>query len=316
MENQSHKLVLPTQVKIPWPSYKGVSQLVGTTLDGRCTVYVDPSLGAQGMAAANSLLAGAPVIMSQNDSFFGTPGGAVNVILFALGGATDGTGGADHMACDFTTGNNIEVDVSFGSPARMEGLFEAELSECSMGGNVCGQNTGEALSRWCAMTVSNNALADFATAPTWFRQGAENWIDKTDNTDQNPDSTGCGMAFISWLSSQGYGITKIAPEMTKLGNPGTFAELYAALTDDQASNAWPKFIAAIQALPHGVTTDNPFATTTPPPPPPPPSNIDKTELRKLVHEAIYSDYGNPAITVEQMAADIEKPCQQVLTDKE
>jgi len=33
---------------------------------------------------------------------------------------------------------------------------------CSMGGNLCGVSTGEALSRWCAVVVGNNALADFA----------------------------------------------------------------------------------------------------------------------------------------------------------
>ena len=32
---------------------------------------------------------------------------------------------------------------------------------CSMGGNLCGVSTGEALSRWCAVVVGNNALADF-----------------------------------------------------------------------------------------------------------------------------------------------------------
>ncbi len=33
-----------------WPSYKGTSQLVGTSPSGRVTVYVDPSLGQIGLA--------------------------------------------------------------------------------------------------------------------------------------------------------------------------------------------------------------------------------------------------------------------------
>src|SRR6202022_1948403 len=111
-----------------------------------------------------------------NDALFGTTGGPVSVIVFALGGATDGTGGADHLGCDYTTGAAIEVCVSFGNAARVSALFEAELSECSMGGNLCGLSTGEALSRWCAAVIGNNALSDFATAPTWVQQGMRDYV--------------------------------------------------------------------------------------------------------------------------------------------
>ena len=54
--------------------------------------------------------------MAQNNAIFGIAGGAVSVIVYAIGGSTDGTGGADHGGCDFTTGNAIEVDAAFGSP--------------------------------------------------------------------------------------------------------------------------------------------------------------------------------------------------------
>ncbi|HZC24763.1 MAG TPA: hypothetical protein VE866_15590 [Candidatus Binatia bacterium] len=241
-----------------WPSYKGTSQLVGTSPSGRVTVYVDPSLGQQALKNAQDLLHDSDRIVTANDGFFGTTGGPVNAIVFALGGATDGTGGADHMACDYTGGNNIEVDASYGNSSRVSGLFEAELSECSMNGNLCGESTGEALSRWCAAVVSNNALADFATAPQWAQDGEADWVDKTENTDQNADSTGCGMAFLSWLLSIGYALDKIAPAMVSRGDAGTLAQLYAKLTGDAGSNAWSKFKAAIKALPNGVTSDDPF----------------------------------------------------------
>ncbi len=197
-----------------------------------------------------------------NDDIFGTTGGNVSVIVFALGGATDGTGGADHMGCDYVNGNAIEVDAAYGNSSRVSALFEAELSECSMNGNLCGESTGEALSRWCAAVVSNNALADFATAPAWAQDGMPNYVDQTDNTDQGADSTGCGMAFISWLMSIGYSLNKIAPEMVTLGDSGTLAQLYANLTSDSASNAWSKFQSAIHALPNGVTSDDPFSAFT------------------------------------------------------
>jgi hypothetical protein len=66
------------------------------------------------------------------------------------------------------------------------------------------------------------------------------------------------MAFISWLLSQGHHLGQIAQAMVGLGDSGTLAALYAQLTGDDAANAWPKFQAAVAALPGGVTTDDPF----------------------------------------------------------
>jgi hypothetical protein len=43
-----------------------------------------------------------------------------------------------------------------------------------------------------------------------------------------------------------------------LGDGGTFAQLYANLTSDDAANAWPNFQNAINTLPNGVTNDDPF----------------------------------------------------------
>jgi hypothetical protein len=242
-----------------WPSYTGTSQFVGTSPSGRVTVYVDPTLGDPALQNAQDLVNDADRVVTANDTdIFGAAGGPVSVIIFALGGATDGTGGADHGGCDYTTGAAIEVCASFGNSSRVSGLFEAELSECSMGGNLCGVSTGEALSRWCAAVISNNALADFATAPQWWQDGMPDYVNQTDPTDQNADSTGCGMAFLSWLMSQGYGLDRIAQTMVSLGDAGTLAQLYAILSSDVASNALPAFLAAVENLPDGVTNDDPF----------------------------------------------------------
>jgi hypothetical protein len=230
---------------------------VGTSTSG-VTVYVDPTLGAPAQQNARDLLADADRVVQQNNAIFGITGGAVDVILFALGGQTDGTGGADHDGCDFTTGNAIEVDVSYGDSARVSALFEAELSECAMNGRLCGYSTGEALSRWCAMVVGSNALTDFATAPLWAQDGMPDWVDQTEQTDQDPDSTGCGMAFLSWLMSQGHSLSDVAQAMVSLGDAGTLAQLYGQLTGDAPSSAWPGFTAAVDALPGGVTSDDPF----------------------------------------------------------
>ena len=241
-----------------WPSYTGTSQLVGTSPGGKVTVYVDPTLGNPALQNAQDLLNDADRVVAANDALFGITGGAVSVIIFALDGLTDGTGGADHLGFDYITGAAIEVCASFGNSARVSALFEAELSECSMGGNLCGVSTGEALSRWCAAVIGNNALADFATAPQWYSDGEPDYVTRTDPTDQHADSTGCGMAFLSWLKGQGHGLDQIAQEMASLGDSGTLAQLYANLTSDAASNALPTFLAAVQQLPGGVTNDDPF----------------------------------------------------------
>jgi hypothetical protein len=240
-----------------WPTFAGTATLVGTSGSG-VTVYVDSALGQPGLQNAQDLLSSADSVVAQNNAFFGIAGGAVDVIVYALGGATDGTGGADHGGCDFTTGNAIEVDASFGSRNRVIALFEAELSECAMNGNLCGYSTGEALSRWCATVVSSNALTDFATAPAWAQAGMPDWVNQTEHTDQGAVSTGCGMAFLSWLLSQGQHLSQIAQAMVRLGDSGTLAALYAQLTGDAAGNAWPKFQSAVAALPGGITTDDPF----------------------------------------------------------
>jgi hypothetical protein len=263
-----HPLVPPASTPAPaptsqaapgpaWPSYRGTAQPVGTSTSG-VSVYVDPSLGQPALQNAQDLLADADRIVQANNTIFGIPGAPVDVIVFALGGQTDGTGGADHNGCTFTNGNAIEVDASFGNSARVSALFEAELSECAMNGQLCGESTGEALSRWCAAVVGNNALSDFATAPVWAQDGMPDWVNQTEQTDQDADSTGCGMAFLSWVLSQGNSLADVAQAMVALGDGGTLAQLYGQLTGNPASSAWSSFTAAIDALPGGVTSDDPF----------------------------------------------------------
>lgn len=241
-----------------WPSYTATSQFTGTSPSGRVTVYVDPTLDPPGLQNAQDLVNDADRVVTANDSIFSSVGGPVSVIVFALDGNTDGTGGADHMGCDYISGAAIEVCASYGNSARVSGLFEAELSECSMGGNLCGTSTGEGLSRWCAAAISSNALDDFATAPVWAQNKMPDFVNQTEATDGNAVSTGCTMAFLSWLMSQGHPLGQIAPAMVSLGDNGTLAQLYASLTADAQENAWPSFQAAVQALPGGVTNDDPF----------------------------------------------------------
>jgi hypothetical protein len=90
------------------------------------------------------------------------------------------------------------------------------------------------------------------------------YVNQTDPTDQNADSTGCGMVFISWLMSQGYSLGTIAQTMVSFEEAGTLAHVYATLTGDSPSNAWPNFTAAVNGLINGVTSDDPFGGATQP----------------------------------------------------
>src|SRR5579862_7495336 len=204
--------VAPAAAAPMWSNFTGTAQVVGVSPSGRVTVYLDAELPA-GRQNATDLLNDADRIMTATDAIFEFPGSPVNVIVWAIDAKADGSGGGDHAACNFAEGSNIEVCAAFGASAKVSALFEAELSECSMGGNLCGVSTGEALSRWCAAVISSNALSDFATAPQWAQDGMPDYVDQTDPTDQDADSIGCGMAFLSWLMSQGHALGEIAPAM-------------------------------------------------------------------------------------------------------
>jgi len=43
----------------------------------------------------------------------------------------------------------------------------------------------------------------------------QDFVSFTDQTDRNAESTGCAMAFLSWLMSQGHPLNVIAPAMVR-----------------------------------------------------------------------------------------------------
>jgi len=236
------------------------TQRVGTTADRNATVYYDPALGSPGEGLAQQILARMPDTYNSCQAFFATPGQPVNVIIAAVNGATDGSGGAYHYGCNFNPGGDLYCDAALGNPDLSNGLVVAELTESFMGAqNVgwnCGGSTGEALSRVLAELLSGGAqgaLAAYATGPTWDQDGRPDWIDATEDTDQNPDSTGCGVVYLYWMISRGF----TAAQITQAGCPdGTLASNYTAL--GAGVNAWTDFSAAVNALRGGVTSDNPW----------------------------------------------------------
>jgi hypothetical protein len=226
---------------------------------GNVTVSYDPSLGAPGLALAKQMLDVVAAPYKDMQTFFGIPGGPVTVIIVPKGGANDGTGGAYHYGCDFTSGNVLYCDATFASktvnPLQLEiALYVAELSECFMGaqgrGWGCGFSNGEGLSRFLAeYETSIGTLDAFATGPAWAAAGYVDWIGQTEPTDQDATSTGCAIVYLYWLRSVGFTI----PQIVQAGGT-TLAANYQVLTD--RTTAYHDLRAAVTGL--SVTTDNPF----------------------------------------------------------
>ncbi len=228
---------------------------------GKVTVSYDPALGAKGLAIAQQLLGAVEGPYNDMQTFFGITGGAVTVIVAPLSGKNDGSGGAYHYGCDFTSGNIIYVDATFAStkvnPLQLEiGLYVAELSECFMGaqglGWGCGYSNGEGLSRFLAeYETALDTLDAFATGPAWAAAGFPDWVTKTEQTDRDGVSVGCSIVYLYWLRFQGYTI----PQIVRAGG-ATLQANYQKLTG--RSTAYQELRDALTSL--AVTTDNPFGT--------------------------------------------------------
>ena len=188
-------------------------------------------------------------------SYYGVQVPHFNVMMFALGGRTDGTGGADHIACDAT---NIEVDIAASNPDRTSALLAVEVAEVLQTVRDktvnCGYSNGEGLARSLSASLHPGVLNDFSTAPVWFQNGMPDYVHKTDKTDQNPESVGVAVLFYNWLHYQlGYSWEQIV----RAGAP-TLAETYHKLPGTTIDDPWALLQNTLQQLPKGPMNDNPF----------------------------------------------------------
>jgi hypothetical protein len=226
---------------------------------GNITVSYDAALGAQGLALAQQLLGAVSWPYNDLQVYFGIAGGNVQVVIAPLSGNNDGSGGAYHYGCDFTSGGVLYLDATFASktenPLSLEvGLYVAELSECFMGaqnkGWGCGYSNGEGLSRFCAeVETAVGTLDAYATGPAWAQAGFPDWVTKTEQTDRDAVSTGCAIVYIYWMVSVGYTI----PAIVQAGGADLVAN-YQTLTGK--TTAYQDLIAAVDSF--TVTSDNPF----------------------------------------------------------
>jgi hypothetical protein len=227
---------------------------------GNITVYYDPSLGAQGETLANDLLSRAVAPYDDLQTAFGVAGAPVNVVVAPLSGNNDGSDGAYHYGCDFTSGGTLYLDATFANTSvnalDLEvALYVAELSECFMdpqgGGWNCGYSNGEALSRFFAEieTPPNTLPSGFISGPSWEQAGYPDWISTTETTDQDYASIGCGVVYIYWMRSQGF----TAQQITEAAG-ATFADNYQRLT--AKTSAYADLRTAVTGI--TITSDNPF----------------------------------------------------------
>jgi hypothetical protein len=226
---------------------------------GNITVSYDSALGAPGLSIAKQLLGAVTGPYNDMQTFFGVSGGPTQVIVAPLSGNNDGSGGAYHHGCDFTSGGVLYLDATFAAktvnPLSLEvGLYVAELSECFMGaqnkGWGCGYSNGEGLSRFLAeYETAAGTLNAFATGPAWSSAGTPDWVSKTEQTDQDGVSTGCSIVYIYWMLSLGYSIADIVQAAG-----ATLSANYKTLTGKKT--AYADLVAAVKGL--SIASDNPF----------------------------------------------------------
>jgi hypothetical protein len=231
---------------------------VGTV--GQITVEYATSLGQNGQTLAQQLLGVVDPPYTEMGSFFGVAGGAVTVVVAPLTGQNDGSGGAYHYGCDFTSGGVLYLDATFANttidPADLElSLYVAELSESFMGaqgtGWGCGSSNGEGLSRYLAevMPPPGSFPAWGVTGPSWAAAGFPDWVSRTESTDRNYVSTGCAVVYLYWMRFLGFSTQEIVA-----AGGATLSTNYQALTGK--TTAYADLIAALQGL--TVNSDDPF----------------------------------------------------------
>jgi hypothetical protein len=247
---------------IPGPkAASGISDFVITQVGSvpNISVSYDSALGPQGLALAQQFLNVASGPYNDLQAIFGIAGGPIQVIIASLSGKNDGSGGAYHFGCDFTSGGTLHLDATFANttvkPLDLTvGLYVAELSECFMGAQAkgwgCESSNGEGLSRFLAeQETPPGTMNAFATGPDWAKAGYPDWVDQTEFTDRNHISTGCAIVYIYWLRWLGFTIPEIV-----LAGGATLAANYTRLTGK--TTAWTDLKAALFGM--FVTSDNPF----------------------------------------------------------
>jgi hypothetical protein len=150
---------------------------------------------------------------------------------------------------------NMQTPIIRGEFVRF--LFVAEFAEIAMGVTSrwnASTSEGEALSRILGTELRPmgyyGAGGGAQSVNAWLQSGRPDWISKSELTDKNPLSYGCGILFINYLRRQlGFDLASIIatrPPFDYLGEHHTLADRYAQLTGKPAAGAYPEFIAFLE----------------------------------------------------------------------
>jgi hypothetical protein len=168
--------------------------------------------------------------------------------------------GAFHATCADTELHLAAFDeknVELVEMVNMAEVVEVFSAHQKAGWN-CGASNGEGLSRVLAAELHPSQLDGFATAAAWLNSKRHNFIDRNEDTDLNPVSTGCAALFLNYLHHQ---LRYPWEAIVTHGQP-TLSETYHALSR-RSSDVWNDFSTLINMhFPPGerakVTTDNVF----------------------------------------------------------
>ena len=220
-------------------------------------VSYDSTLGANGAAMADAILAHCEPDLAQLRSYFGgVTAGRFSVFI------DPGAFGAFHDSCADT---GIHCAAFSGTDGDLENFLNcAEVDEVLMAvqakGWNCGFSNGEGLSRVLATELHPASLGRFATASVWLNSARQDFVTQTEFTDRDHVSIGCATLFINYLRHQ---LHFTLPQIVQAGG-ATLQQTYETLTG--SSDAFGSFAALLDSFfPPGVTVnlpnDNPFPIT-------------------------------------------------------
>jgi hypothetical protein len=227
------------------------------TLRGSTTnfdVYFDNSLGANGTALANAVLANCEWDLFKLRGWFGVGAGRFTIYI------DPGSFGAYHANCSATELHLAAFGGTDGALVNMVNVAEADevmMANQAAGWN-CGASPGEGLSRVLATQRYPAELDGFATAASWLNSARPDWVTNTENTDRDSVSTGCATLFLNYLR---YQLHISLARIVRAGGT-TLQQTYQRLTG--SANAFAPFNALVQRhFPAGTTvnlpgTDNVF----------------------------------------------------------
>jgi hypothetical protein len=219
-------------------------------------VNYDNSLGANGLALANAVLATCERDYEKLRGYFGeiVPSGlpfTINIV--------PGSGGAGHASCAATTISCDAFSGTNGDLVRM--LVVAETDEVFMADQAagwdCAASNGEGLSRVLATQAYPAQLNGFKTAETWLNSSRPDWVTNNDPTAGtgggfNGQSIGCTTLFLNYLRYQ------LHISLARIAEAGgtTLQHTYQNLTG--SSDAFGPFAALVQRhLPAGTAVTLP-----------------------------------------------------------